>query len=112
MATYLIGMFVSVGFAFLIARYLPNIPYANRLILLPPSEQPGADSEPPVLPGAALAASLLGAVGTSMTVLRPAGSVRFGEQFIDVVSDGGYIPAGVRVQVIEVEGTRIVVKEV
>ena len=112
MATYMLGMFGSVGLAFLIARYLPNIPYANRLILTPPSEMPGAESEPPVLPGVALAASLLGAVGTAVTVLRPAGSVRFGEQFIDVVSDGGYIPAGVRVQVIEVEGTRIVVKEV
>jgi len=112
MATYMMGMFASVGLAFLIARYLPNIPYANRLILIPPSELPGAETEPPVLPGVALAASLLGAVGTAVTVLRPAGSVRFGEQFIDVVTDGGYIPAGARVQVIEVEGTRIVVKEV
>ena len=31
MAWYLGGMIVSVGLALLIARYLPNIPYANRL---------------------------------------------------------------------------------
>jgi membrane-bound ClpP family serine protease len=31
---------------------------------------------------------------------------------VDVVTEGGYIPAGARVQVVEVEGTRIVVKEV
>jgi hypothetical protein len=29
-----------------------------------------------------------------------------------VVTDGGFVPAGARVQAIEVEGTRIVVKEV
>jgi membrane protein implicated in regulation of membrane protease activity len=38
--------------------------------------------------------------------------VKFGDQFVDVVSDGGFVPAGTRVQVIQVEGTRIVVKEV
>ncbi len=111
MAVYLLGMIGSFGLALLIARYLPNIPYANRLMLVPPTEKPGAD-EGPVLPGAALAASLLGAVGTAVTVLRPAGTVRFGDQYVDVVTEGGYVPAGARVQVVEVEGIRIVVKEV
>ena len=110
-ATYLVGMIASVGLAFLIARFLPNIPYANRLMLIPPGDKPGAEVDF-ALPGAALAASLLGAVGTSVTVLRPAGTVRFGDQFIDVVTEGGFVPAGARVQVVEVEGTRIVVKEV
>ena len=81
-------------------------------MLVPPGEKPGADAEPSALPGAAQAAGLLGAVGTAVTVLRPAGTVRFGDQYVDVVTEGGYIPAGARVQVIEVEGTRIVVKEV
>lgn len=111
MATYLLAIMAGFAVALGIARYIPHIPGANRLMLAPPDEQPGATDEP-VLPGAAQAASLLGAVGTAVTVLRPAGSVRFGDQFIDVVSEGGYIPSGARVQAIEVEGTRIVVKEV
>ena len=111
MAQYLLGLAVGVGVAFFIAQYLPNIPGANRLVMGPPTEaEDGA--EVPALPGAALAASLLGAVGTAVTVLRPAGSVRFGDNFVDVVTEGGYVPAGTRVQVIEVEGTRIVVKEI
>ena len=57
-------------------------------------------------------AALLGAVGTSATALRPAGMAQFGEAYIDVVSEGNYIPAGVRVQVVEIEGNRVVVKEV
>jgi membrane-bound ClpP family serine protease len=102
----------AMALAFALARFLPKIPYANRLMLVPPGE--AADpSEPQVdLPGAAVAASLLGAVGLSATPLRPAGMAAFGEQYVDVVTEGGFIPAGVRVQVIEVEGTRIVVKEV
>lgn len=112
MATYLLAMVGGLGLALLVARYLPNIPYANRLMLPPPGEAGGEGPALASLPGAEQAASLLGAVGTSVTVLRPAGTVRFGEEFVDVVTDGGYVPAGARVQVIEVEGTRIVVKEV
>lgn len=107
---YLIGMIGSFVLAFLIARFLPKVPYANRLMLGAPADRP--DAAEPVLPGAGEAASLHGAVGTTNTPLRPAGVVRFDDKFVDVVSDGGFIPAGTRVQVIAVEGTRIVVKEV
>ncbi len=110
MSQYLFGLMGAVALAFGIARYLPHMPYANRLMLLPPGEQLRRSVE--AMPGVAEAAGLLGAVGLTMTVLRPAGSVQFGDQFIDVVSDGSFVPAGARVQVVEVEGTRIVVREV
>ncbi len=109
-STYLFAMMGALVLAFLIAKFLPQVPYANRMMLSPPTDERNvADAQ---LPGAAEAAELLGAVGTSTTPLRPAGVVRFGEKFVDVMSDGGFIPAGTRVQVIAVEGTRIVVKEV
>lgn len=110
MAIYLFALIGATVVAFLIARFLPKLPVANRMVLRPTADREAAD--PTVLPGAALAAQLLGAIGVASTVLRPAGTVQFGEQFVDVVSDGGFIPAGTRVQVIEVEGTRIVVREV
>ncbi len=109
-AQYLLAMVGSVVVAFTLARFLPSIPYANRLVLPPPADR-ATDSEPD-LPGVAAAAALLGAVGTSVTILRPAGTVQFGDGYVDVVTEGGFIPAGARVQVVEVEGTRIVVKEV
>lgn len=107
---YLMGMIGSFVLAFIVARFLPKVPYANRLMLGSPADRPDAGES--ALPGAGEAASLLGAVGTANTPLRPAGVVRFADKFVDVVSDGGFIPAGTRVQVIAVEGTRIVVKEV
>jgi membrane-bound serine protease (ClpP class) len=56
--------------------------------------------------------ALLGAIGVAATPLRPAGKVKFGDDYIDVVAEGSYVPPGARVQVIEIEGYRIVVKEV
>jgi membrane-bound ClpP family serine protease len=107
---YLFAMMGAIGLAFMIAKFLPKVPYANRMILRSPADKPETAAE--VLPGGAEAAELLGAIGTTNTPLRPAGVVKFGDKFVDVVSDGGFIPAGSRVQVIQVEGTRIVVKEV
>lgn len=56
-------------------------------------------------------AFLVGMEGTSITPLRPAGTaVIRGERF-DVVTDGGFIPAGKKIVVVVVEGTRVVVRE-
>lgn len=110
MATYLFALILATGASFAVARFLPRLPVANRMVLRPTADREAVD--PTILPGAAQAAGLLGAIGVASTVLRPAGTVQFGEQYVDVVSDGGFIPAGTRVQVIEVEGTRIVVREV
>jgi len=94
---------------------LPGIPWANRLILKPPAEGTGEGDEFADFSGAGTQpelAALLGAMGVAATMLRPAGLARFGDDFIDVVTDGDFIPAGSRIQVIEIEGNRIVVKEV
>ena len=53
---------------------------------------------------------LVGREGRSLTVLRPAGTAVFGDQRLDVVTEGEFIPADVPVRVIRVEGTRIVVR--
>jgi membrane-bound ClpP family serine protease len=112
LTTFGFGIVISGIAAFVLARYLPSIPYANRLVLTPPGEKPDE-------PAADLSAShhpdlheLLGAVGTAATMLRPAGMALFGDQYVDVVTEGGFAAAGARVQVIEIEGNRIVVKEV
>jgi membrane-bound serine protease (ClpP class) len=99
--------------AFVLARFLPSIPFANRLMLKPVDEDVefGDESTSPATGGPDYA-GFLGAIGVAATPLRPAGKVQFGDEFVDVVAEGGYVPPGARVQVIEVEGIRIVVKEV
>ncbi|REE93049.1 membrane-bound serine protease (ClpP class) [Paenibacillus taihuensis] len=54
--------------------------------------------------------SYLGMKGTTITPLRPAGTVRIGDTRVDVVTSGEFIPTGVGVVVIKVEGTRVVVE--
>ncbi len=55
---------------------------------------------------------MIGREGTTLTVLRPAGSADFGGRRLDVVSDGTYIEKGVKVKITGVEGRRIVVQPV
>lgn len=54
----------------------------------------------------------MGARGVSMSVLRPSGLARFDKGRYDVVSQGDYIPSGVPVEVIRIEGRRLVVRRV
>jgi len=116
LTTFGLSMAAAMAGAFMLAWYLPSIPYANRLILKPPDEEDEAqDPEDPASDaryGSTPYAALLGAIGIAATPLRPAGKVQFGEDFLDVVAEGDYVNAGSRVQVIEIEGNRIVVKEV
>ena len=107
----------AITLAFLVAWYLPSIPYANRLILKPPAEAreglDGDERDAISEDGFHIElARLLGAIGVAATALRPAGIASFGDEFVDVISEGNYVAAGTRVQVIEIEGNRVVVKEV
>jgi membrane-bound ClpP family serine protease len=106
---YGLTMVAAAVLTLMFARYLPRIPYANRLMLVPPTDKPDA-LEPVLLPGFEQAAALLGATGTATSMLRPAGMAKFGDVFVDVVTDGEFVQPGTPIQVIEVEGTRIVVK--
>jgi len=57
-------------------------------------------------------ATLLGEVGYSLTPLRPAGIVEVDGDRLDVVSEGGFIAKGEEVEIIKVEGSRVVVRAV
>jgi len=55
---------------------------------------------------------LIGLEGRTLTPLRPSGSALFGDERLDVVSEGGFIEKDRKVRVVKVEGVRIVVREV
>ncbi|PZE22702.1 NfeD family protein [Paenibacillus xerothermodurans] len=54
---------------------------------------------------------LLGKSGLSITPLRPAGTIVIGDERVDVVTSGEFIPVNKQVVVVQVEGSRIVVRE-
>ena len=107
--TVVVGALLSSFVVFmLIRKYLPKLPYMNRLILAPvPAAGPGAADD--VWP-------FVGTLGRTMTDLKPGGTAQFpyadDTRAASVVSDSGFVPAGERVVVHEVHGNRIVVRKV
>ncbi len=55
---------------------------------------------------------LLHQTGTALTNLRPSGTALINGRRVDVVAEGGMIPAGTPVKVVAVEGIRVVVRAV
>jgi membrane-bound serine protease (ClpP class) len=53
---------------------------------------------------------LVGRRGVTATPLRPIGRVRFGSEEVDVMTEGEYIDSNLEVEVISVEGSRVVVR--
>jgi len=56
--------------------------------------------------------SLVGLTGVAVTDLRPAGTAKIDGKRVDVVTEGGFVEKDSPVSVVEVEGSRIVVRGV
>ena len=50
--------------------------------------------------------------GKTITILRPAGTIRIGKERVDAVSNGSFIDRDTEVRVVQVEGGRVVVEPV
>ena len=105
---------VSVG-AVVVGRYFPSLPLFRRMVLQPPDLSAEANdpiSGKPGPEGDMTYFFLLGEVGQTTTALKPTGKARFGEILVDVTADGFYIEPGANVEVVEVHGSRVIVKRV
>ncbi|MCC6554443.1 MAG: nodulation protein NfeD [Polyangiaceae bacterium] len=94
----------AIAGALALLRLLPKLPFGRRLVLAG-----GLGAEVPAAPAPARVRA--GDRGVSTSPLRPAGVARFGEARVDVVSEGGYVEAGEPIEVIRVEGSRVVVRQ-
>ncbi|MBI85193.1 MAG: hypothetical protein CMJ81_18515 [Planctomycetaceae bacterium] len=99
--------------------YLGEIPVISRFVLQPPSTGDSIPEETPVSPLTDETSNPLnikplnpGDIGVSASPLRPAGVVRVGENYYDVVSEGTFIEEGKRVKVLRVSGNLVVVREI
>ena len=54
----------------------------------------------------------LGAIGVCVTDLRPAGTVTVEGEPLDVVTEGDFVPKGNIVKIINVDGSRILVRQI
>jgi membrane-bound serine protease (ClpP class) len=98
------ALLALVGFA-LFMRFLPRLPLGHRLVL-----ETALGALTSAAPESESDQRWLGKRGTAASPLRPAGFGDFEGERIDVVSRGEYIEAGEPIEVVRVEGNRIVVR--
>ena len=100
----LIGSGITI---FLLFRFMPGIPFFNRLVLTSSETSQSGFVIPPQPAGKS---SLVGKKGKSLTALHPTGKIEVDTNTLDVVTEGEYIEKGKIVEIIEISGNRIVVK--
>ena len=108
-AIFFLGVSVLITTALLVAAiyFLPNTQAWKHLVL---QTEIGSDR------GFHSAAKedyseYLGQTGVALTALRPAGAAMIGNKRLDVVSVGDFIDADMSVQIVGVEGSKVVVEE-
>jgi membrane-bound ClpP family serine protease len=87
-------------------KFWPRTPLGRRILL----DVPTGDD---VLPDVELRRQLkelVGRIGTAKTLMLPSGPVVIGNVTYDALSEGTAVQAGERVKVVEIRGTRIVVR--
>jgi membrane-bound serine protease (ClpP class) len=100
--------------AWILSRYLPKLGFMSGLILVPVTAGRRAGSQvsmtaPPESVGRGVQ---VGDVGATLTRLRPAGKARFGDAVVDVVATGEFVDKGAAVEIMAINGSRVVVRKV
>lgn len=101
-----LALVLAILLALVALRYLARSPFGQQFVL---KEELGAGE------GYATAPETdrrwLGKRGTVLSPLRPSGIAQIEGERVDVVSEGGFIDAGDPVEVIRVDGNRVVVRK-
>lgn len=109
------ALMVVIAVAVAMNRFLPSIPFINRLILTPPgyvqNHGEGVMLDPSLQSQTVSVGPIgIGMIGITASSLRPTGKAMFGDKYVDVVSDGAYVDHGTKIEVIRLAGNRIIVR--
>jgi membrane-bound serine protease (ClpP class) len=100
------SLFITFAVVYAWLRHLPNSGRFSGLLLQ------GSVHKSQGFVSAPNRGDLVGRDGIAVTDLRPSGTARVGEERLDVVTEGEYVPQGSRVQVVQSDGYRHVVRAV
>jgi membrane-bound serine protease (ClpP class) len=90
----------------LLARFLPETPIFRRLV------STTASGELSTAAAEVVRASRVGQVGVAISQLRPGGKAQFGDEIIDVITQGELLQKGSRIRIIGHSATESVVEPV
>jgi membrane-bound serine protease (ClpP class) len=100
-----ISLFVAIVIGLVLLRIFPRLPFGKRLVLdTELGAKAGYESTPDK------DRQWLGKQGDAVSDLRPAGIAHINGQRVDVVSEGEFIQAGKLIEVVHVDGNRVVVR--
>ena len=99
----MIALLLTVVIGGLMLKRLPKSSAWQKVVLS--EEESGYHSAP------ATYTSLQGKSGRALTDLRPAGTAEFDGQRVSVTTEGGFLEESTHIKVVEVEGSRIVVRK-
>lgn len=102
----IIALLVALLAGLVLLRFLPNLPFARRLVL---ASSLGTGPEHGSAPLSDQ--RQIGQRGHAASALRPAGIADMDGERVDVVSDGALIEPGTPIEVTHVDGNRIVVRQ-
>lgn len=106
-----VGFLIFVVIAILISRYMDRLPFLQSMILRTSvGRQPAEVALPPEQQAKTADLLKVGQIGKAVSILRPAGKARFGDEMADVITRGEFIEEGIEVEITEIQGNRIVVE--
>ena len=115
--TVIVGSGIGICVAVMAISYFRgSIPFLSWMTLQPPESktQSVANSDGKVKPLTAAVSQQfpvqVGDWGVAESPLRPAGRVKFEDDYVDVVSDGAFVNVGCQVRVIKISGNRVQVR--
>ncbi|MHC4639641.1 MAG: NfeD family protein [Planctomycetota bacterium] len=103
-----------IGLTWLLSKYLPRIQFLSGLILVPTAPKQGDEMQVSMTtpPESKTVSVKMGDAGQVIAKLRPTGKAKFGDAIVDVVAEAEFLDKGTKVEIIEIQGNRVVVKKV
>ncbi len=107
--------------AALLSRHFGSIPLLNRLALEPATGTDAQRDDKQAINGGKRTKTSasdgppgmdIGDWGVATSPLRPAGKARFGDQLLDVMTDGSFVEKGRQIRIVAIQGNRFTVCEV
>ncbi len=101
-----VALVLSIILIIVLAKFLPRTNMFKKFVLsVEEKSEEGFVSH-------STSEELVGKTGKALTDLRPSGTAEIDGKRVDVVTDSEFIEKGSRIEVVEVEGIRVVVKEI
>jgi membrane-bound serine protease (ClpP class) len=101
-----VALVLSIILIIVLAKFLPGTKIFKKFILsVEEKSEAGFVSH-------TTSEDMVGRTGKALTDLRPAGTAEIDGERVDVVTDSEFIEKGSKLEIVEVEGIRVVVKEI